>query len=273
MLPEDLPEYSRPPVVEVVMVVVLEGIVGFFAAHHGLFWSRIRESYPRAEEQPPLFFQQEAPPGVVPVRPQFPPEVLSQPTIRSWFLHVDGAQVVQVQNDAFIRNWRKVRDRDVYPRYPAVREAFLRDFSGFLTFVDDMKLGRVTIKQCELSYVNHITLPDGSPHERFGDVLNLWQEPSSSLFLPTVEDGTLTARYPIYVGDQFAGRLNVSAQAAYVVQSNQKIMNLTLAARSKPASMSIEDATGFFDVAHEWIVRGFSELTRPKMHQLWGRTR
>lgn len=274
-MPDLLPEYARPPVAEVVLAIAFEEIVGFSAAHHGLFWSRIREIYPRAETHSPLFFQQEQPPGQTPAPPAQEIGTLSaSPQLRSWFLVEDGTQLIQVQSDGFIRNWRKRETAPVYPRYHMVRESFVRDVGVFRSFLEDVGLRLTSIVNCEISYINHVVVAEDSPGAvgGVGAVLKGFTYPSPE-FLPQPEAIASVAGYPMYKNDRFAGRLRVSAQPAFLVGSGQKIINLTLAARSRSKIGDMNTALEFFDSAHEWIVRGFTDFTTNSMHELWGRTR
>jgi hypothetical protein len=42
-------------------------------------------------------------------------------------------------------------------------------------------------------------------------------------------------------------------------------------ARGKPLSPDVDGALRFLNIGHEWIVRGFTELTTPEMHSKWDR--
>jgi hypothetical protein len=46
---------------------------------------------------------------------------------------------------------------------------------------------------------------------------------------------------------------------------------LNLTARGAPSGGSSEQIAAWFDLAHEWIVRAFAELTAPAGHEAWGR--
>ena len=73
-----------------------------------------------------------------------------------------GTEMIQIQNDRFIKNWRKCGENEEYPRYAkTVKPAFERDFREFLAFLADENLGAVKVNQCEVTYVNHIVAGDG----------------------------------------------------------------------------------------------------------------
>jgi hypothetical protein len=72
---------------------------------------------------------------------------------------------------------------------------------------------------------------------------------------------------------RFLGRLNVSVQPAYVNATREEILSMTLTARGEPLRADTDGVLDFLDMGHNWIVRGFTQLTTPKMHELWGRSR
>jgi hypothetical protein len=80
--------------------------------------------------------------------------------------------MIQVQNDRFIKNWRKEGEKGRYPRYDEkIRPNFDRDYAIFLAFLDKNHLGALRVNQCEVMYVNHILAGQGWEH--YSDVQNL----------------------------------------------------------------------------------------------------
>ena len=140
--------------VEVVLSIQFEPISGLTTAHVGLLWQRYRGRLSVIEEHPPLLPQSEH------FGPPSPPRVNvaiedKPPTPRVWFLNEQKTELVQVQNDRFAHNWRKVGRGQAYPRYENIRDRFREEVSGFEQFVDE-NLGTLSVSQCELTYVNHI---------------------------------------------------------------------------------------------------------------------
>src|SRR5438874_351227 len=113
-----LPAFLNPPVTEVVISVQFDPLAKLAVPLLGLLWQRFRDEYPRFEQHPSL------PPvierlGVRATQSQLRIEMGGNVAVRLWFLNKDGDQLVQVQNDRFIRNWRrvpKVVDQQ-YPRF------------------------------------------------------------------------------------------------------------------------------------------------------------
>jgi uncharacterized protein (TIGR04255 family) len=263
--PSALPSFERPPVVETVLSVQFERLRPLRTAHLGVFWSRVRDRFPLTEEHPPLAQVFERFPETISrgVSMQLGAEMVSVPRI--WLM--SGSEMIQVQADRFIKNWRKVGEKDEYPHYlPVVRPAFERDFGEFKTFVAEQDLGVIRTNQCEVTYVNHIL--SGSGWDRLEEaerIFTFWK-PQPSRFPGKPEDFTAHVRYQITAasGDPI-GRLHVDVQPAFRTTDGRPMYVMNLTARGLHGS-ELE----FFDVGREWIVRSFKELTTENMHKIWG---
>jgi hypothetical protein len=67
------------------------------------------------------------------------------------------------------------------------------------------------------------------------------------------------------------GRLPIKLQSAIRHADAKEILQLTLTARGRPASSSLDHVRRWFDLGREWVVQGFADFTTAKMHQLWRR--
>ena len=67
--PENLPDFERPPIDEVVLGLEFRRLEGFTQAHLGELWSEIKAEYPRTEDHPALI---EMPPQPLSGVPGFP---------------------------------------------------------------------------------------------------------------------------------------------------------------------------------------------------------
>lgn len=270
--PEDLPDFRKPPLAETVLSLQFEPIQGLTTAHLGLLWSRFREQFPLVEEHPPL----------LPVLETFGPpshphvEVTLEerlPVPRIWFLNSRKTELVQVQADRLIHNWREVDGVDPYPRYEPIRERFRSEVASFEEFLAGEGLIALAINQCEVTYVNHIE-PSGiwTRHAELGRVMANWSDTSTAMFLPEMEDAWLRLRYSIPgpAGEPI-GRLHVTCQPGWKKTDGSPLLVLTLTARGRPLGRGTDDAFGFFDLGREWIVRAFADLTSPDMHRAWER--
>lgn len=130
MMSQNMPNYDSPPVVEVAIGAQYRPLEGFQAAHVGLYWSTIRDKFPKLDERPPLPHNSQDLENSIKPR-QLRIEVSDRPDIpRSWFIAESGSQLLQLQRDHFVLNWRKTSEDGTYPRYPNIREAFLKYWGG-----------------------------------------------------------------------------------------------------------------------------------------------
>lgn len=270
--PEDLPDFRKPPLVETVLSLQFEPIAGLTTAHLGLLWQRFREQLPLIEQQPPL------PPVVEKFGPPAPAlvEVTFEekpPVPRLWFLNQDRTELIQVQADRFIHNWRKMEGSEPYPRFEPIRDRFRNKVDTLVQFLKEERMGTPVVNQCEVTYVNHIE-PSGvwQRHGQLEKVISNWRAAPEPQFLPEAEDGGLRLRFVIRneSGDP-VGRLHVIFQPAWKKTDNTPIMVLNLIARGAPLGGGIEGAFRFFELGRRWIVKGFAELTTSDMQRAWER--
>src|SRR5450755_2075231 len=142
--PSDLPDFSDPPVVETVLSVQFERLTVPRTAHFGMYWSELYERFPKSEERAELS------PAIETFNDSVAPAVGIQfealeapPSPRFWFATDNGTELIQLQRDRFIKNWRKSGEGDEYPRYEPIRAGFESDFAGFRDFVTRHQLGEI----------------------------------------------------------------------------------------------------------------------------------
>ncbi|MGB2819525.1 MAG: TIGR04255 family protein [Phycisphaerae bacterium] len=258
--PTDLPDFGDPPVAEVVFGARFTTPEKLRVFHIGRYRDLIKGDFPEFQEQPPLPPREE--PGVHLI--QGPP-----PVPRCWFVDKSGTKLIQLQTDRFIHNWRKITGGEEYPRYESIRDEFLRRWEQFLGFLEGEGLTKPTMIECELTYVNHI--PKGTcwsdPAETAALFTFLSAGPGPG-FLPSPESVACTLRYRL--GDD-RGYLHVSLGPAVRMQDQVEILRLDLTARGSTKATESGSMLEWFDLAREWIVRGFAALTSEKAHLCWKR--
>ena len=264
-----LPDFNEPPVIETVLGLQFDSLESFSIPHFGLYWFKILADYPKFNVQPPLthvveqFGEETRKPysiemGLAPF-----------PELRCWFVNDTENRLIQIQKDRFIYNWRKIKETEEYPHYDYLKPKFIEEWNRFCQFLEEVKLGNVNINQCEITYVNHIDI--GKGWKSYGDlnkVFSCWSGDPSVNFLPEPEMVSLNTRY---VMPEKRGRLYIIMQPGIRRHDAKEILQLQLIARGKPASSSIEDIMEWFDLGHEWIVKGFTDFTTDNMHEIWGR--
>ena len=205
-----LPEFTKPPITEVVSSITFNKLSSFLSPHVGQLWERYRSDFPDCRDLPPLAVVIESP-DPAGLRSFEYSDV--PPLPRSWFISRDQTNLIQFQQDRFLFNWKRVRDDSVYPRYSTVKSKFDDLFQEFLGFLSETNTGSVDPIQYELTYVNHILFEDGlQTNADIGEVFKdfCWDS-SSERFLSPPE--VLDWRSKISV-PELPGRLHYSMRSA-----------------------------------------------------------
>lgn len=223
-----------------------------------------RDQYPRLEEQPPLAPAIEAPitPGINLVL-GFGPATPS----RQWFLNEDGSELVQLQSDRLIVNWRQVNGSGDYPRYDRMRGLFEQRLRDLVEFVERERIGTVEVVQAEANYINAIEVePSERGHaQRF---LRAWSgTPDHHLGQP--EQARIALAFPVPDVGRPPVRMYVSVDPAER-PDGQPILFMTLMVRGAPVDSSLDNVLSFTDGAHDHLDQSFLELTPETMRSEWG---
>lgn len=255
------PFYKKAPVNEVVCGLRFATPDKLRIPHIGPLWDKFRTDYPNIQHAQPVVSIGELPP--IDATTGFP-------IPRFWFINKSDDQLVQFQFDRFYFNWR--RRKDDYPRYPHVIQQFESVLNKIDTFFEEQGFGEVNPTEYELTYINHI--PKGSGWESIEDLSNgsifrdfVW-DPKSERFLPHPLNVTWTQEFPL---PQMLGRLIVALKQAIRMDDKVPLLVLELTARGTDGLEDKKSYRKWFDTAHEWIVRGFTDLTTPELHKIWER--
>lgn len=268
--PERLPSFRDPPLEEVALAVQLQpNAVDLLGMAE--FASAVRHDFPQRQDQigrPPIMETFEVPIGA----PPFQFELLQgAPPQRLWLLSDDHTGLLQVQQDIIVYNWRRSPEGepvgDPYPRYSRLRDEFSERYLQFERIASDHGQD-LRPNWCEVTYINHIGGEAGRPEMR--ELLRGIEPSPAGAFLPPIEDGLLNLRYTIPGDEAPRGRLTVSVAPAVRRADLAPIWVMTLTARTLAADESQDAAFEALDVGHEWVVKGFAELTSERMHELWG---
>jgi uncharacterized protein (TIGR04255 family) len=254
--------FEAPPVMEVVCGVLFGSLSDFRVPHVGLFWNLVRSEFPLIDEVPPLPPQLEGGEQGTAIQIEISPQLP-----RTWMRAQNGGSLLQLQRDRFLYNWKRSNADQSYPSYDHVIVEFERFWTMFQEFVGREKLGTVVPRQYELTYINHIpahTVPANDPlfvdHTRDGSRKRFLPEPESYLYRI------------VYQLPQEAGRLSVSAGTGRELASGEELIRLDMTARGLLGAGSADMTRGWFDLAHDWIVRGFADLTTSTMQRdVWRR--
>lgn len=250
-------DFERPPVAETALGVVFAPISKWSVLHFGLFWENVRNIYPVTEIKPAT--------GQLEVR-FFPHESLDLP-IRALFVDESGNQLLQVQRNAFIRNWRQTEQTTQYEHYENVRPLFERDWGIFSKFLTDEHLGEAEVVQCEVTYINHLVR--GKEWENFEDVSHVFRAWSGGN-VGSLRASQMVSFTTAYDLPNNAGRLQVVVQPGIRKADSKEIIQFALTATVKPGGSTLPEIMKSLDAGHLAVVTSFRDFTTPDMHSLWG---
>jgi len=191
-----------------------------------------------------------------------------------WLTNKSGTELLQIQNDRFIHNWRKTGEGTTYPRYERLREEFIAEFERFSSAIKQIGLSVPRANQCEVTYINQIAAGTGwSQHSDVAEITNLI---SPCVDVPTylTHEGTnITARYLIHDEEsstKVVGRLHLEMVPAFAAPKGTPIFVLNLTARGEPVGVGDDGVLAFFDMGRKAIVQTFRAITTQNMHAIWG---
>jgi len=141
--------FKNPPINELVIGAYFDS-PALRSEHVGLLWSRLRDDFPNVEQRVPL--------GALGMVQDAIGTIGSGelPMPRFWFVSKEGDNLIQVQRNAFLFNWRK-RESE-YPRFSEhLKSSFDKYYDVLEAFArEDTSVGEIKIRRCELTYVDLI---------------------------------------------------------------------------------------------------------------------
>lgn len=264
MRPSHLPDYKSPPLNEVVLGVQFNQPAGYQQIRAGEVWALYRPKYPLVEEQPPL-------PPSFEIFGGRPANVLQigfatgATHDRFWFLSESKDELIQFQADRLLHNWRKVGDgMNPYPRFERMIEKFRLELQTLETYFATLALQKLTVNQCEVSYINHIILGDNPNPDAWLRFLTLCDASRP-------DDISVGIRRVLKDKDaKPLGRLTIEANSGFTPKGEQ-ILVVTLTVRGAPQGTTISDAIKFICDGRDTIITTFAEITTDSAQKIWER--
>jgi uncharacterized protein (TIGR04255 family) len=265
--PQDLPEFEKPPLVEVALGVQFNPPTNFKQIYAYNVWELFREQFPKVQEMEPLTPQFETF-GIVHETTGLSIQSGLMP-YRFWFLAENEFELLQFQQDRLLHNWRKVYPKNnAYPRFEKMAPAFcdeLKKLCSYFKSVSD--LWKIEINQCEITYINHI-VDSQNPNEL---VMSDWL----SIFpvMPAeIEDINIQYRRTIKVADHPKGRIYVVVRSVRG-RRGERMIQLELTVRGLPEDGEIHSAMDFLWLGRREIVQEFSAITTGQAQKQWERNK
>ena len=271
MLPNNLPKFRKPPVIETVLGLQFATLPNFGTAHLGSFWQYYNpEEWPHANDAPaiePQFerFGEENRGRVS--RLMF--KVVSEIGLRMQIRNAEKNRMIQLQNGRLHYNWLGL-DGGPYPSFSKVKLEFDKVFDSFRNYLKEHGFEDLQLNQWEITYINHI--PQGSIWSDPQD----WQDifPSMMPFAAkasSIKLESLGGEWHYEIEPQ-KGRLHINISHGWQGELKDKevlVLNLTARGPMPSTNTGSDPIDEGFRIGHEAIVRSFKELTSDKAHQYW----
>ena len=255
-------KFENPPINEIVCDILFDSIKGLRTGHFGILWEKLKPDFPETEDHILL--------APVPEDLETPHKILLP---RVWFVHKNDNEVIQVQQNRFIHNWRKRQPDDKYPGYEKVIANFERYLSRFQQLLAEENLGNIVPRKYELTYMDLI--PKGQGWENFDDLKKIFPD-----LLPLTKQNIFSTgvrginwQTSLNLPNNL-GQLQMSIRDGWRGSIDHPLLNIELKAFSNHPHEPMPDGPmqNWFNTAHDAIIKLFYNLISDEIQQkFWGR--
>ena len=241
--------FSNPPISEVVCGVEFNA-PAFSSVHFGQYWQIIHERYPQYFDLPPL--------GDFAI-------ISGLPSLRRvWFKSTEINQLIQLQSDRFLYNWRREDIREPYPRFEKIYQNFINEWDIFKEWWSGNTSSPIFPARYELTYLNQLDNYFGwnSTEDNYKIFTFKGRRWDGFLSAPNVHVSNLQFIIPENLGVLF---VNTNQGIKAIDQTPITTFELTI--RSIDSSLDINT---WFAKSHKFVVRAFLDLTKESIHKEWG---
>lgn len=249
-------KFKKPPINEVIISTYFNPpLHGLRNEHIGLFWHSIKDNFPHVSQQVPV--------GGMDIA--MGSDIFPMP--RYWMIAADDINLLQIQKNAFMFNWRR-RD-DEYPHYENLKPVFDKYYSKFQDFIlSETETEHLQIDVCELAYINTIESCDywSGPGDT-KNVIPAFSVPIIGLS-PDVEP-SYNCVFVYVIADDL--QLRVTVRNAQSTRNTEiPVLVLEIRASGRIGSANKSDADSWFDRGHQAIIDCFVGMTNPEIqHKYW----
>jgi uncharacterized protein (TIGR04255 family) len=258
-------DFEDPPVVETSLGVAFAPIRNWSLLHYGLLWGeQFRDLYPKADIKMPT-----APVEITSfdVRATDRDPNLDALPLRCRYSDESDTQLVHIQNNRFVRNWRATAQNPGYKHYDNLRPLFRRDWELLLRFLKEHKLAPPEVWSCEVTYINHLV--KGREWHTLDEIPKMFPSLTVSENFGQSHQMRLMSFNLSYEVDDGSATLQVTAQPALRESDGKEIIQLSLTALGTPKGSDTESILAWLDLGHLAVVENFRDLSSPQLHQTW----
>jgi uncharacterized protein (TIGR04255 family) len=259
---QPLPDYERPPVVEIVAAVQFRPLPKFampeiVAVSHAFDDWRVIDA-------------PEALPPIIEPKPGDPPSQrmnlsLGMPPMRVILSVPSGRWLAQLQQDRIAVQERKTKTRPSFKHAAPQLRKVARLASDALE--RELLDGEHRAELVEVIYENRIPAGEGwSGFAQLHKVLRAVSARAGAAPYAKIEQMNIGFSYPLFRDEEFAGRLRVLGEPAIVDGEDE--LRLRLISRRLVNGTALTDV---LEDCHADIVNCFTSVTTENMHEVWGR--
>jgi uncharacterized protein (TIGR04255 family) len=268
MKSDSLPNYDRPPVVEMVLGVQFNPLDLLTSAHLGAYWKALGSDWSNTSDATPIESQIELFSETGTWRQVGMQLRLKQPGIRLRIKNRAGDRMLQLQNGRMHFNWLGESGK-LYPHFDTVFAEFWNQYDRFRCFLAGESLGEFSPNQWEITYVNHI--PRGT----------VWNTPADWSFfqlLNNTPDVSSMVRFESFAGEwhfeipERRGRIHIKwTHGSKDKTGSQELIALALTSRGPVAGPDEAEALKVgLHLGRATIVKTFRDLMSEDANTYWG---
>lgn len=250
-------KYENPPIDEIVCGIRFDSIKKLRFGHFGILWQKFVSDFPEIEDH-----------NLISPVPREDLENPNKPPLpRVWFIHKNENELIQVQRNRFLHNWRKRRPNDEYPGYEKVVENFERYLSHFQAFLAEENLENLVAREYELTYIDLI--PRGQGWESSGDLAKVFPNLLSLTRPSILLNDVKSINWQTILGlPNDLGQLVITIRNAQRISDNQQLLQIEFKALS---NRPYQPMRAWFETAHNTITKLFSNLISDEIQEKFWR--
>jgi uncharacterized protein (TIGR04255 family) len=253
-------DLRKPPVVETSLGCFFADIPDWNILHFGALWEKFRAKYPNVEFPPPVIQNLEPP-----ITVRWTPGDSLVP-IRVLFTDERKTQLVQLQTNLFLHNWRKRDERPTYEHYDHILPLFKADWEVFTSFLDEQKLKRPKFTRCEMTYFNHIVRGEHwATYEDLPKLFRLWRGFDAHSIFKNIEQAAFNVVQAVG-----KGKVNIVVSPGVRLADGKEILQMTVTAARVTEGSEDKDLFDGLNECHDIALKAFREFVTDEALKGWG---
>jgi uncharacterized protein (TIGR04255 family) len=253
-------DLRKPPVIETSLGCFFTDIPDWNILHFGALWEKFRAKYPIVEFPPPVL-QSLEPPITVHWRPGD-----SLVPIRALFTDVGKTQLVQLQTNLFLHNWRKSDESPNYEHYDHILPLFKDDWKVFTSFLHEQKLKRPQFTRCEMTYFNHLVRGEHwGVYEDLPKLFRVWRGFDAQSIFRNVEQAAFNVVQAVG-----KGKVNMVVSPGVRRSDGKELLQMIVTTTRIPTGFEDKDLFDGLDECHDIALKAFRDFLTDEALKQWG---